>query len=94
MAYEQRDMSGTLGRNERKTQPNHPDHRGKCIIDGVEYWISAWIKQGPSGKFFSLAFQPKDESTSRVPPQRQSSLAEDDDIPFNSPLVDHVYSMV
>ena len=86
MAYEQRDMSGTLGRNDRKSQPNHPDHRGKCIIDGVEYWISAWIKQGPSGKFFSLAFQPKEYrsfETAKVP-QRQPEFPDhnDDDIPF------------
>lgn len=61
MAYEKRDNSGTLSRNDRKQKPNHPDHRGSATIDGKEYWISAWVKEGPNGRFFSLAFQPKDQ---------------------------------
>lgn len=56
-----RDNSGTLSRNDRKQKPSHPDHRGSCVIDGKEYWISAWVKEGPNGRFFSLAFQPKDQ---------------------------------
>ena len=85
MAFEQRDNSGTLSRNDRKSQPNHPDHRGSCIIDGVEYWISAWVKDGRNGKFFSLAFQPKDEAPQQSRPQQrqQAPLPDlDDDIPF------------
>lgn len=83
MAYEQKDNSGTLGRNDRKTQPNHPDHKGKCIVNGAEYWVSAWVKQGPTGKFFSLAFTPKDAQY-KAPAANsgvQQSI-EDSDIPF------------
>lgn len=61
MAYEQRDNSGTLSRNDHKQKPNHPDHRGQCVIEGREYWISAWVKEGPNGRFFSLSFTPKDQ---------------------------------
>ena len=84
--YEQRNNSGTLGRNKNKIQQNHPDHRGSCIIDGVEYWVSAWIKQNNSTqeKFFSLAFTKKD-----APPLKESRTNQpgdsndfDDDIPF------------
>ncbi len=84
MAFEQRDNSGTLSRNDRKSQPNHPDHRGSCIIDGEEYWISAWIKDGRNGKFFSLAFQRKDEAPQQSRPQREQAPLPnlDDDIPF------------
>lgn len=57
---EQRDNSGALFRNDRKEQPTHADHRGSCMIDGREYWISAWIKEGKNGRFFSLAFKPKE----------------------------------
>lgn len=28
---------------------------GKLNIDGVEYWLSGWWKQGKSGEFLSLA---------------------------------------
>ena len=54
--------SGILGRNKRKEQPNHPDYTGQANIECVDYWISAWIKEGPSGKFFSLSFKPKEAS--------------------------------
>ena len=93
MAYEQRDNSGTLGKNKRKEKDSHPDHRGSCIIGGVEYWISAWIKENNSTheKFFSLAFQEKDEQrtpvkgpapASRPHDNRAPDIEIDDDIPF------------
>jgi len=84
MAYEQRDNSGTLGRNKNKEKDSHPDHRGQCIIDGREYWISAWIKQNNNTgeRFFSLAFQPKDAQPARQSSAPTASNIEDDDIPF------------
>ncbi len=60
MAFEQKDNSGALFRNERKDKDSHPDYTGNALIDGREYWISAWLKDGKSGKFFSFAFKPKD----------------------------------
>lgn len=61
MAYEQKDNSGTLGTNKRKSKDTHPSHSGQCVIEGKAYWVSAWVKEGPTGKFFSLAFKPKEE---------------------------------
>lgn len=57
----ERDNSGTLSRNERKTSPNQPDHKGSITIEGRGYWLSAWVKEGPNGRFFSLAVTPKDQ---------------------------------
>ena len=70
MAYEQRDNSGTLFKNDRKESTKHPDYKGDVMIDGKTYWISAWIKDGQRGKFMSLAFNPKDE---RQPSQSRES---------------------
>lgn len=75
---ERRDNSGTLGKNDRREKDTHPTHRGKCVIEGKEYWISAWVKEGPSGKFFSLSFKPKETQEPAVAAQP----AFDDDIPF------------
>jgi hypothetical protein len=70
MAFVQRDQSGSLFRNDKATSDKHPTHKGSALIDGAEFWVSAWVKDGkpgPDGKstrFFSLAFEPKtrDES--------------------------------
>lgn len=30
-------------------------------MNGQEYWISGWIKEGKNGKFMGLALSPKEE---------------------------------
>jgi hypothetical protein len=88
-------MSGVLFKNERKTKETHPGYQGSCEIDGVEMWISAWVKEGKNGKFFSLAFKPKDEQPAKAKvSQSQRPMhgtktdsgfdAMDDDIPFSA----------
>lgn len=77
---EGRDMSGTLGANRRKEKDSHPSHTGQCTIDGRDYWISAWVKEGANGKFFSLAF--KEKEAQRVPASASTKIDIDDEIPF------------
>lgn len=57
--------SGSLFKNENRTTDKHPEYSGSAEIDGVQYWISAWVKDGQKGKFFSLSFKPKDQQQSR-----------------------------
>ena len=78
---EERNNSGLLAKNERKTQDNHPGYTGRCVIDGKPYWISAWLKDGQRGKFFSLAFKPREPL---APKEAPSPAAEQDDseVPF------------
>lgn len=86
---QQRDNSGVLFKNDRKTQDNHPDYNGSALIDGVDYWMSAWLKDGQKGKFMSFAFKPKDDQARQpaprqAPARRPARRDQDDmdDIPF------------
>lgn len=90
MAYDN-NMRGTLGRNKRKEKDTHPDYSGSCTIDGVDYWISGWVKEnGETGeKFFSLAFKEKDDALERRAQRKLASIKGgpppidiDDDVPF------------
>jgi len=55
--------------NDRKTTASHPDYRGSINVDGVEYWISSWVKEaGPTAKnpgqqFLSHSLTKKEQAT-------------------------------
>ena len=54
--------SGILFKNDKEGKStNFPDYGGSARVGSVEYYISAWIKQGKKGKFMSVAFKPKEE---------------------------------
>lgn len=61
MAYEQRDNSGSVFKNDRKEKANQPDRTGTAMVDGKMYRVSGWLKDGAKGQFLSLSFTPKDE---------------------------------
>lgn len=91
MAYEQRDNSGSLFKNDRKEKETHPDYKGSGMVNGVEVWVSAWRKTSSNGKpFLSMSFQEKEQQGQapvRQAPARQAPAPQadpdfDSDLPF------------
>lgn len=89
MAYEQRDNSGSLFKNDKKQDgDNKPNYTGSVMINGVEMWISAWLKDGQNGKWMSLSFKPKEQQRQQQTANQtsysaqQPSSFDDESIPF------------
>ena len=89
MAYEINENTGSLFVNEKKETDNHPDRQGSALIEGVEYWVSGWLKKSKEGKpWLSLSFRPKVRlagplvTRGNAPQRDDRSVDLDDEIPF------------
>ena len=79
--------SGMLARNDKKEKDTHPDFKGAINVGGVDYWLSAWVREGKEGgkmagkKYFSLSVTPKEAAPVPQKPKATSFDQIDDDIP-------------
>ncbi len=70
MSYQQRDNSGTLFKNQNKDTDKHPDYTGSALVDGVDYFMDAWINTAESGRqYMSFRFKAKDKQSATQPPR-------------------------
>lgn len=82
MAYEVRELTGSLFKNDQKEEETHADFNGSAKICGIEYWVNAWTKtyekDGIKRKYFSLSFKPKTSTAAQVKAPAKPSEIEDD----------------
>ena len=85
MAYVPKEGSGSLFKNDHKTTENHPDYTGSIMVNNREHYLSAWVKEGTKGKFFSVSIgkekQPKG-FTAKGADEMPKNTIEDSDLPF------------
>jgi len=77
---EKRDNSGVLFANDKKDNDKAPNYKGNMMVDGQEYWLSAWVKEGKNGKFLGLAVSPRDAQPPASKPVPKN--LDDSDFPF------------
>jgi uncharacterized protein (DUF736 family) len=88
MAFELRELSGSVFKNKKKEKDSHPDLTGEAKIGGVIYWVNAWRKTDKNGnEWISFAFKEKDftaakEAVKEKPTSRVDDFDDFDTIPF------------
>lgn len=88
MAYEQKENSGAIFKNDKREKDTQPHGKGSALIDGVAYWVSSWTNESPKGRYQSLKFERKDSKPEAAKPQAQSKPSSEvtddltDDIPW------------
>jgi hypothetical protein len=54
--------TGALFHNENKADEKDRDYNGSLDVEGVEYWVSGFVRTSKAGKkFLSLKVKPKQE---------------------------------
>jgi hypothetical protein len=81
--YQQRDNSGVLFKNDKKTKDTDPNAKGEAMVNGVMCWVSAWTNKDKNGNpYQKLSFTPKDDRPAQAKPAQQPAPEFDDDVPF------------
>ncbi|MUV13532.1 hypothetical protein [Noviluteimonas gilva] len=81
MAYDNTNTF-TLFVNDKDGNDKRPDRSGTLNVDGVEYFIDGWIKQGSKGPFLSGKIKRKDRQGSESKPVQAAAEFADDDVLF------------
>jgi hypothetical protein len=88
LAYEHREGSGSLFKNDKREKDSQPNARGDALVGGILYEIAAWTKTDKNGnKWQSLSFKPKEDrqpAPKQAPAKAQSNSMADleSDLPF------------
>ena len=88
MAEYDNNLSGVLFKNDKGDNEKRPDYKGSAEIEGVQYWVSAWIREGAKGKFMSMKYERKEQQAAAPQAAKPATVASagygaiDSDIPF------------
>jgi uncharacterized protein (DUF736 family) len=82
MEYDNKNR-GALFKNDKEGNDARPDYKGSTDIEGVKYFVSAWISTAKSGqKYMSLKYEKDTGQRAAAAPKSQSIEDMDSDIPF------------
>jgi uncharacterized protein (DUF736 family) len=87
MAYDNTNR-GAIFKNEEKQQDNHPDYKGSINVNGVDMWVSGWLKtsEKTGKKFMSLSVKDKVEKAPQMPVKQAAKPTSGFDIDSDCPF--------
>ena len=68
-----------LFKNDQGDNPKRPNYTGNLNVDGIEFRISGWIREGANGKFISGTVQLKEAKTET---RSAPAVEGEEDVPF------------
>jgi hypothetical protein len=76
--------TGAIFKNDKAGNDKRPDYKGSLNVEGVEYWISCWIRTGQKDgkKFMSAKVERKERQSERRPEPGRQISADDDSGPL------------
>lgn len=77
-----KDNSGVLFKNDKQDNERAPQYKGNITVEGKDYWLSAWVKEGKSGKFMGLAVAPKEPQAKPSTRSKDTGFDDGSDLPF------------
>jgi hypothetical protein len=86
MSQYDNNLTGVLFKHDKQGNEKRPDYKGSAEIEGVQYWVSAWIRDTAKGKCLSMKYERKEQQAAPAPAAaaKPAPAAPDafDDIPF------------
>lgn len=71
---------GIFFKNNFKEKDSQPDYKGKLNVEGKDFDLAGWIRDGAKGKFISLSIsEPYNKESA---PQADPQAEEKDSLPF------------
>ena len=70
-------------KNNKKEKDTHPDYTGSINVEGKEYSVSLWIKEGKAGKFFSGKIQEPFKKETELKSFSEKVGKDSSGLPFN-----------
>ena len=80
---EQKNNTGAIFKNDYKKTEQHPDYKGKAMIDGKAKDVAVWLNESQNGKqYFSIKFSEPYKAEAEAPKQNMPQDLPDSGLPF------------
>ena len=84
MSYDNNQRGVLFRNNDKRPDKKDPDYRGNATVEGVEYWLDAWLNTNKTdgSKYMALKFKAKEKQSAKPIASEPPEFVDDAEIPF------------